>query len=418
MPYRTHAGSDRFLSVLVFLYVCSALLFSETPVFSRSSIVLCGIMIVYLLACSRQRGGLPLSRWMLLPYLFFLYALASVLWATDIQSALLYLISLFSSITGALVVWIALMSGASWQAVLGSCFWSGLVIMLSTIPEMSQATEGEMRLAGILENPNGMAIQLTAAAFLLLTAECRKKVYMGAATVFVLFATLFSGSMKMIIFWGVFLLYLAVKLHVWARVSYLRYTWLTVVYLLLLLLPIAIGSFMTEQLESLTVTQRFADFLAGENTSSATRFSMAEEALSLWSMHPLIGNGIDQVRVLGSFGTYSHNNFTELLANFGLWGTILYYVLYFVLIAGCLRGSLHNQRKLLVLVITANSLLWDIGLVSYAEKSTWLLLVASFYLLHQSATVQPAKNPVLLGNQSMARGEVHDPATASRHRFT
>jgi len=200
----------------------------------------------------------------------------------------------------------------------------------------------------------------------------------------VLFATIFSGSIKMILFWAVFLFFAAVKLHVWSRASYLKKAAMMGIYLLLVAVPLFVGSYLYGHLEEMTVTQRFLDLLAGENTSSTTRLSMIEEALGLWVQHPLIGNGIDQFRVLGSYGTYSHNNYAEMLVDFGLLGTTLFYATDLVIIVFCLRGLFADSRNLLVLLITVISFLWDFGMVSYMEKSCWLLTAASFYLLYEA----------------------------------
>ncbi|HZG17444.1 MAG TPA: O-antigen ligase family protein [Candidatus Bathyarchaeia archaeon] len=374
---------DRLLSVLVFLYVCSVLLFPEIPLLSRSSILLTGMIGFTLLLRYHQRETLLLSRWMMLPFLFIIYALASILWAADPGSALISMVSLLSGVAGAFAVWTALLAGASWQAVVRGCLWSGVIIILSTLPEMAEA-KSNMRLAGILGNPNGMAIHLTTAAFLMMAADKGKVGYGLAATGFVLFATIFSGSIKMILFWAVFLFFAAVKLHVWSHASYLKKAAMMGIYLLLVAFPLFVGSYLYDHLEEMTVTQRFLDLLAGENTSSTTRLSMMEEALGLWVQHPLIGNGIDQFRVLGSYGTYSHNNYAEMLADFGLLGTTLFYVTDLVIVAFCLRGLFADSRNLLVLLITVISFLWDFGMVSYMEKSCWLLTAASFYLLYEA----------------------------------
>ena len=45
----------------------------------------------------------------------------------------------------------------------------------------------------------------------------------------------------------------------------------------------------------------------------------------MWMQSPLWGNGNEAYRVNGSYGTYSHANYTELLANYGLLGLCLFY---------------------------------------------------------------------------------------------
>lgn len=384
-------ATDRLISVLLFCYVTSVLLFPEVPVLSRSSLVFAmGLGFVLILRYVRW-GELLLSDWMILPFLFLLYALASVWWAVHPGSALLSVFILFSGAIGGLLVWAALLNSSSWQVVVAACFWSGVVIMISTLPEMA-AGGSNMRLAGILGNPNALAIHLTTAAFLMLAAQKWQKSYTAAAMFFVLFATVTSGSIKMLLFWAIFLTYIAVRMHVWAKRSYLRLALLTCVYLILLLIPLLVGGLLWENVEELTVTKRFLALLVGENTSGTTRLAMIQEALAVWARHPIIGSGIDQFRIVGSYGTYSHNNYTEMLANFGLAGTTLFYLTDLALFWVCLPKIFRDSRYFLVLLMLIISVLWDFALVSYMEKSAWLILAASFYLVHQAKAAEETRH--------------------------
>lgn len=376
--------SSLVLDSLIFLYVFSVIVLPSVPVLSRTSLIFTAAISFVLLVRYGTTGSLSISKWIALPLLFILYSFASVLWSASPSSALLSAFTLLSAVLGAIVVWIALLSGASWQAVVSSSFISGFTVILTTIPEMSTAGSN-MRLAGILENPNAMAIHLTTSAFILLATEKKKWLYGISGFCFVLFATIFSGSIKMILFWVIFSCFILYRMYLWSKKSYLKTSLLMCIYFLMIAIPLFLGSLLVDNLEELTVTKRFYSLLAGENTSGTTRLAMLEEAISLWSQKPMVGNGIDQFRVLGSYGTYSHNNYAEMLADFGLIGTTLFYLFDLILLYYCFKGIFSvDRRYLLVFIITLISFLWDFGLVSYVEKSSWLLAVISFYLLHMA----------------------------------
>lgn len=378
--------NSRVLDWLVFFYVFSVLVFPTVPVLSRLSLLLTGAIGCVLLIRYGKNGSLFIPKWIVFPILFLLYAIASVLWSADPVSAIQSSFSLVSAVAGALVFWVALLSGASWQAVVLSCFLSGVTIIVSALPELVTA-ESNMRISGILGNPNGLALHLTMTAFVLFASPHKKGMYGVAGVCFIVFATVFSGSIKMLLFWAVFLIYGASRLLNWSRKSYLNQSLLIVICLLFIAIPLYAGSFLVDNLEDLTVTKRFLSVVAGENTSGNTRLEMLEEALRLWMDKPIVGNGIDQVRVLGSHGTYSHNNYAEMLANFGLIGTILFYLSDGALLYACIKRVFSkNKLYLLVLVITITSFLWDFALVSYQEKSAWLLMAVSFYLIQMAET--------------------------------
>jgi len=67
--------------------------------------------------------------------------------------------------------------------------------------------------------------------------------------------------------------------------------------------------------------------MRGKGESSfLTRGNMIKDALSMWMDSPIWGNGNEAFRVEAGYGTYSHCNYTELLANYGLLGLTLFYL--------------------------------------------------------------------------------------------
>ncbi|MEX1137677.1 MAG: O-antigen ligase family protein [Balneolales bacterium] len=110
------------------------------------------------------------------------------------------------------------------------------------------------------------------------------------------------------------------------------------------------------------------------------RDNMISTALTMWTEKPFIGWGLDSFRVHGGFGTYSHNNYTELLFNQGLIGLCLYYSFFisilFVSYKLLKRFKDSENYKIIgwVIISILVLLLWDFAAVSYYDKKYWLMV--------------------------------------------
>lgn len=99
------------------------------------------------------------------------------------------------------------------------------------------------------------------------------------------------------------------------------------------------------------------------------------QAMNLFYNNPIFGNGINGFRAymkeIGySHVTYSHCNYTELLANYGLIGFLLYYFLKIKIVLKSI-GKLRNKNKLFIgmWIWVVTLLILEYGFVSY--YSTW-----------------------------------------------
>lgn len=80
------------------------------------------------------------------------------------------------------------------------------------------------------------------------------------------------------------------------------------------------------------VVQRFVrifdpvDRTFNPESSFEGRVAMIQRGFEMWQQSPLWGNGNEAFRVYGGFNTYSHNNYIELLANYGVLGLVFFYL--------------------------------------------------------------------------------------------
>lgn len=114
--------------------------------------------------------------------------------------------------------------------------------------------------------------------------------------------------------------------------------------------------------------------------SMQERFFYKQQAIKMFIARPILGYGIDGFRNYMSFIgyshiAYSHCNYTELLANYGLIGLALFYVPRFFLVFKVLQTKVYrnNQLILLLLIATIVELVMDYEMVSYYDLSSQLI---------------------------------------------
>lgn len=122
--------------------------------------------------------------------------------------------------------------------------------------------------------------------------------------------------------------------------------------------------------------------LVGEG-SYFIRAEMMEEALRMWTKSPIWGNGNEAFRVYSGFGTYSHANYTELLANYGILGILLFYTPFIVgaIQAWRLRTSPSEDiRRQAIWLLIACLMLFLISFVNVIYYSKYMMLFYGFVL--------------------------------------
>jgi O-antigen ligase len=112
--------------------------------------------------------------------------------------------------------------------------------------------------------------------------------------------------------------------------------------------------------------------------STNTRISMIKEGWFLFTKRPIIGYGLENYRLVSSFGTYSHNNYIELLVSTGLVGFIIYYSLpVCILISSLIKKIKGNSEYNIIIVFVSIILIIDLAMVSYGHLITHFIIAAS-----------------------------------------
>jgi O-antigen ligase len=377
-------------TIAVSAYVLTVYLVSAIPGLSRLAHLGVAMILAALLFTAATSGvRLRLEPLPLLFWLFFLYAFASVLWSPVQGSGLVRGVSLLIDILGATLVWLALVNGVALKWV---ALWASVGASAQSASALSQFWTGDVqRAVGLTGNANELAIQLSLTAFLLLLLGRRAWTMQTLALLFIIIATITSGSRKMIFVWFTYLLL------VWRWLSHGMRRSAMVAAAALLLLPLSMllaiqqRDVWLEPIENLEVYQRLERALAGDDNSAAVRGRLLEGAVGVWQDSPLWGVGIDQYRFMSEHGLYSHNNYSELLANFGLIGFMLYYSIHLTLAIRAIHALRRGSRSSwLVLLFILLLLLMDVARVSYNDRLTWLLLAVFSFVTERAISATTA----------------------------
>lgn len=381
----------RIVAATVVLYLVATLMVSAIPGLSRlvhASIAAMALAFVVrmLEAPLRVRLHAPLPMF----WAFFTFCALSVLWAPVQNAAVVRVVSLAFDVGGASLVLLALWNGVSVRVV-GIAFAAGASIQAAI--GLAQYLSGDLlRAEGLTGNANALAIQLAFAAFVLLLAFPKRRWPHLIVWTLVMIATVVSGSRKIVFVWFAYGLVLAKTVGSHFRRSR------AATGAFLLLVPAAFGGWLllgpdaSEVIGDIVVVGRIERALAGGDGSFITRGAMIREAMDWWSTSPIWGMGIDQFRYLSSFGTYSHNNFTELLANFGLIGFTLYYGIIAVLFVRAIVAVVAGRTVgWIALALIALILLMDVARVSYTSRLQWTVFAVMTHVLfdpldHEGAT--------------------------------
>ncbi len=214
------------------------------------------------------------------------------------------------------------------------------------------------------------AVSIALAIYKLVT-EKRHKVLMIAAIIVVTPLIMFTGSRKAL---------LSVLVGIIAFIfSYTenrniikRLFWIIVAVVSLFIMIEYIPAFES-------IRDRFVEmlniFTTGDNLNGGdiNRMMYLEKGFESFLESPLIGNGFCYSQYL--FQAYSHNNYIELLMNNGIIGFASFYSVYVLLISNVKHITYNRKIYSLVVTIISLNLFCDVGVVSYYNRITLLIIM-------------------------------------------
>ena len=120
--------------------------------------------------------------------------------------------------------------------------------------------------------------------------------------------------------------------------------------------------------------------------STDMRESLIMTALHCFYSKPLLGWGFNATARFSPYNVYAHNNFVEILANYGVVGFLLYYGMIFSLLFKSLCLPRSNYSRYFAVILILNSLINNMAAVSYTSGVMTYIgpIVVSVYLLKEN----------------------------------
>jgi O-antigen ligase len=152
------------------------------------------------------------------------------------------------------------------------------------------------------------------------------------------------------------------------------------------------------RIESLLNLSRDISQLSVSDTD-AVRMLMRNRAFGMFLSSPMWGNGCESFRVLSGYNTYSHNNYTELLASYGVIGTIIYYYLPVNLIINSLKEITKEKKRDIEICCIFSLLLiyflidWG-SVTTYSKYNMFLFMFCSVVIKYRTQKMINVKNEV------------------------
>lgn len=248
-----------------------------------------------------------------------------------------------------------------------SCAYFAVVFVMSS----PISTWGDIEMGGITgqyRNFAGYICAINVLISFMIYKDSKKRIYeLIAAICFV--TTVLTGSRGSIISIGVMLaLYVLEEKNVSRKIRYL------VVLILFAMIALYV-LFTNPYLNSLYGERLVAIFSskATDNGSKADRAYYIQVALQMFKQRPVLGWGDDNFAYyLGRFTgygreVYSHCNYAEILADFGIIGFVLYYWMYVKLLKNNFKERKNNFFSKLTFIIVIRFIIFEYSSITYAQ---------------------------------------------------
>lgn len=243
--------------------------------------------------------------------------------------------------------------------------------------------EGENRIGGLMGNENGIGLFLANGTLCSLVFLFRKtpktvKVLLILTMIVLITMLLLTGSRQSTAM--VLIGFLTIVFFRFRKANISKKT--AALFLTAIILIVAYNLITTLPMFS-TINERFEKLFAGffgDDTSydtDMTRKYYISRGLEAFYEKPLFGHGTGYAYTL--YGTYSHNNFVELLMNYGLVGFCLYYVPYTILAVKLFKQALKNDIiAIYFFTYTMLQIVIAVGWVNYYDRAAQIVTALAF----------------------------------------
>lgn len=380
------------IEVFLFLYVFSVIIFSYQENYYLSNYI--AMMLVLVFCCDKinnEYSGINLCH-----VFFFLFVLICTISVLFNPSSYQRLKTLFQVFILTLIVSDVVAQKKNLSSVKYAIIFGALYANFAALKELAhfRSPARAVRIGSFLGNPNLFSMILVVGILYALHNIISEKEKPGKILIalnYIVIATFgvsivyFTGSRKGVIFLALFLISLMTYYFKQARFLQRLLILCSSPIVFLFLFRLLSRSPHFRRIENFFVFLRGGQVTEG---SIETRRAMLSRAGELWQQKPFWGWGIDQYRAVSGFGTYSHNNFSEVLVNNGIFGLIIYYSIFLSIFIFSIKMSTerNGNLKYWLLITTIIIFINDFGMVTYYSKINWILLGSLFGVLQLGIT--------------------------------
>lgn len=400
---------SKILTVLLTLYMASVLLFSANTVLNSVSQLLflasMGGGAVYMMMHGKN---FKIERFLEIFAFFVLFCFISTIWAEDRNAAISRVITLCQLFLMSLVFTSYMSNYENVDKMLKGFIISGVLCSITVIgyygiSEYIRLMMLGVRLGGGINNENVIGLYTsTTAVMCFYFAYCKKEKLFYIVMLLPFFVAMGSGSRKALalVVFGIFAIIF---------IQYRREAKLSgFVKLVAAVTVLAVAVAVMSQMEIFDVMFSRIEKMfnsAQKDNSTLVREAMIEYGLDYFKQHPYTGIGIANSGIITKnnlgWSTYLHNNYVELLATVGIFGTILYYAIYVYLIVELYKLAFreNDDTAVLMLSLMVSNLVMDYGAVSYYSKTTYI------YLAMAAATISVGKRRMVKNEELLRESE-------------
>ncbi len=383
----------KYIFLIVFFTIETVPDFRSTSLFWWGSVA--ALCMVFAYDSIKNKGNLliklgPFEKWY---GIFVIYACFSILWAKDVDNTLNYIPSILVTCLVCVIVSQMICSEEDLEAVLLAKYISAVVLCLYIYMTIDLQVLGDERIGvdalGEGWNSNSIAFKLTIGCILGIEQlkHTKKKwlkfvILTSIVGMFLIMMLCGSRTAFIIAICGIAIyLWLSSRRHRFS-VAFLIIGGVFALYYMVINIP-ELYNVLGSRLEILE------EGLAG-NTQSGSgtelRLTLMRDGINIFLNDPILGVGMNNFR--NAFGEmygvykYSHSNHIEVLANFGIIGTAIFYYVFVYLLNLCIRqvgsGKPLNKYHILSICSVVTLMMSGFGTIFYVNSSSILLLVICF----------------------------------------
>lgn len=339
-----------------------------------------GFTMLYLL----QRKRFYIGKNVMLVYLSCTWILASFFWAHNQYLAWINVKTMWQIFLLFFLVYNLFCEREDpHEFLLRSLYWAGLALIGYTlytygfaeiINMMSKSSN--VRLGDEISQANVFGMQHATTTLVAFYYFLYKKKYKPFHIIILAMSFLMamsSGSRKAVLIIGIGVLYLIYKKYGIRQIYKLITVGIVMVFLFIAVIRMPIFETVRTRMEGAVNVLK-----GGVGESSAEiRMNMIKDGWTLFKERILTGYGARNYAVVSRYRTYAHNNFIEILVDFGLIGFTLYYLIYWNALKNLWKAQ-NDSRKALFCIFLVRFMM-EIAAVTYYDKVHWIMF--AFFLM-------------------------------------